>query len=255
MSSHARYAPSSASRWLNCSASVQACEGIEEVESVYAKEGTDAHACLETLLKNRKRRLQTAHFLRQTYPLQMITHAEWALDEILNYHRASGTELFSETKSRLDFIDKEFSGTADAVVVDLFGTLTVIDYKYGKGVWVDVVRNPQLIAYALGVAHEYGFNFEKIQTVVLQPRILTYGGAITQPHRVYVQTRQELLEWKDTFREGIARTKVKRPSYRAGSWCFFCPAKPTCKAYAENDGYRGQATSFEDAPELEEVTD
>ena len=51
---HADFGASGSKRWLNCSASVQLSRGMPNYESKYAQEGTDAHACLEFILKNRK---------------------------------------------------------------------------------------------------------------------------------------------------------------------------------------------------------
>jgi hypothetical protein len=57
---HSKFAASSAKRWLNCPGSVRLSEKAPpQFESIYAKEGTDAHECLEFLVR-RYRRLNAA---------------------------------------------------------------------------------------------------------------------------------------------------------------------------------------------------
>ena len=52
MADHAKLAPSSAHRWLECHGSISLCETVEDTDSVYAREGTFAHdiaaKCLTT---------------------------------------------------------------------------------------------------------------------------------------------------------------------------------------------------------------
>ena len=52
MSGHAKLSPSSAARWMTCPGSVTLSEGIKDVSSSNASEGTMMHAfaakCLET---------------------------------------------------------------------------------------------------------------------------------------------------------------------------------------------------------------
>src|SRR5574344_2067957 len=49
--SHALLGPSSAKRWLSCTPSARLTESIEDTESVFAAEGTDAHALCEYKLR------------------------------------------------------------------------------------------------------------------------------------------------------------------------------------------------------------
>lgn len=47
-------------------------------------------------------------------------------------------------------------GTGDCVII-ADGTLYVMDYKNGKGVFVNCDHNPQMMLYALGAYHAYGY--------------------------------------------------------------------------------------------------
>lgn len=54
-------------------------------------------------------------------------------------------------EQRLDFSKyvPEGYGTGDCVII-ADGTLSVIDYKRGKGILVEAEKNPQMLCYALG---------------------------------------------------------------------------------------------------------
>ena len=47
---HALLSPSSSERWLHCPKSVRLSEQFEDTTSVYASEGTEAHALCEHLV-------------------------------------------------------------------------------------------------------------------------------------------------------------------------------------------------------------
>lgn len=225
---HAKFSPSSAKRWLACPGSIRAIASAPPPpESKYAQEGTDAHACLEALAKNPEKLLSTADFLRRQYGEQMVVHAEWALKEI-NRLRPKGAELLVEEKSDLSFIHPEFWGTADISIVEHFGVLKVLDYKYGAGIAVEVMEdgeaNPQLAAYALGIAHKHGYDFEAVELGVIQPRVEHPDGKV----RTVSLTVEELMAWANTFRRGIELALKKNAPFKAGDHCRFCPAAVTC---------------------------
>lgn len=48
---HSKLGASSYDRWGNCFGSVRECEGVPNIESEYAKEGTLAHTVCERMLK------------------------------------------------------------------------------------------------------------------------------------------------------------------------------------------------------------
>lgn len=221
---HARFSASSSERWLACPGSMELSKKAPpQVESKYAKEGTDAHHCVEYLLLNRARPVNKIVAELKQYPREMIEHAVKAAELILKMV-PEGADLFAETKSDLSFIDPEAFGTADAVIVEPFGRLIVIDFKYGAGVQVDPENNSQLAFYALGVAHKYDYDFSSVEIVVIQPRVDHEDG----PVRSWILSIPELMAWTETFREGIARCKDPLAPLVAGEHCRFCPAKTIC---------------------------
>ncbi len=182
--------------------------------------------CVETFLKNGiEKQMSTERFLLNKYPMQMVKHAAWAAEAIWKL-TPRGATLLAETRSELFHIDKEMHGTSDAVIMVDFGALHVIDFKYGK-MPVDVEDNTQMIAYAIGIAHQFDYNFNSVICTVIQPRANHGHG----PIRSWTTTIDNLLVWADRFKKGVALSKSKAAPFSAGEHCFFCPAKSGCLEY------------------------
>jgi len=226
--SHALFAPSSAERYMACPGSIELSKKAPlQAESKYAAEGTAAHACLEYLGKRWDNRLQAADKARKKWGMQMVVHAEMALNHAFRVKgkKQEGREIFFEVKSDNTHIDKDFYGTADIVIVEDFGALDIMDYKYGAGVWVEVKENPQLIAYAIGVARQYDYAFDVARLTIIQPRA---ADAPETPIRTWEMPMQELLSWEKKFSEAIKAARKKDAPLVSGSHCHWCPAKLIC---------------------------
>lgn len=229
---HAKLSASGAERWLNCPGSIKLSEGMpEQPESAAALEGTKAHECLEFLLREGSTLLtQSAkNKLAKDYPDEMIEHALAAARHIVKQTVLSKSELLIEVPVDMSFISEDMGGTLDSARVEQFGTLTVTDFKYGYKE-VSPVNNPQLIIYALGIAHKYRYNFQNIVLEIIQPR----GGGIS----THTLTISELYDWVPIFDLGASLTQEKDPQLKAGKWCHFCKARAVCpelstKALAE----------------------
>jgi hypothetical protein len=229
-SAHAKFPPSGAKRWLECPGSIGlTAERIklhgEPEESDAAKDGTEVHKALELHLKNTK---GATEFIRKTYGVEIAERVHRVVWDA--WGRKKGDKnviLLPESKADLTFIDPDFYGTADITLVEDFGRLTVIDYKNGF-LPVEVKENPQLIAYALGKAHEYNYNFSEVALVVNQPRADHEDG----PVREWVTDIKTLKRWAKIFKKGIqaARAAEAEPTkhLKSGEHCRFCPAKLIC---------------------------
>ncbi len=222
---HATYSASGAERWLSCPGSIKLSERAPpQPESPYALEGTRAHKCLEAILKRNDYGFD--------YPKEMHEHAVKASEWIEDYRdRLPGSVLFTEQKvdSSPFTCDGQF-GTLDAAIVQEFGKLVVIDYKYGAGVAVDPEGadgrgNPQLVYYALALSHQYGHNFAEVELVVIQPRAYHESGNTT---RTFSMSMDELLRWEDIFLDGVFETNLRDPALIPGKWCRWCPAAVIC---------------------------
>ena len=68
-------------------------------------------------------------------------------------------------------------GTGDLLIV-ADHVLTVIDFKYGKGVAVEAEWNPQMMLYGLGALELFDalYDIETIRMVIYQPRLECLAG-------------------------------------------------------------------------------
>lgn len=224
---HATYSASGAERWLNCPGSISLSQKAPpQKSSSYADEGTLAHEALETVLKAWIKQDHSPHL---RWPLkatkEMTEHAKDAALWIEAEKKKRPKSLvLCETRVALPVSEPGQFGTVDAAIVEEFGRLTVIDYKYGAGLPVYPKENPQLIYYALGIAHQFNYNFEDVELVIIQPRAETDEGTI----RTHVMSITELMIWRIRFEDGIHLTKISPDFYQTGKWCKWCPAASIC---------------------------
>ena len=231
---HAKFSASGSHIWTHCFASVGLSEKAPpSPESAFALEGTEAHACLELVLREYFER-------KEIEPLGPLVHAvkEMGLysDEIIEHifttakairdltADAQNPEIKIEHKVDLSFVYPNTFGTVDFALIEEFGTLTIVDLKYGAGIPVEAKDNSQLIFYALGLAHEYHYNFQEIKIVIIQPRAEHPDG----PMREWTLSVEELLEWKTKFILSVKESLGKNPKFNSGDHCRWCRAKPIC---------------------------
>ena len=79
--------------------------------------------------------------------------------------------LFEQHLDYSAYVPEGFE-TGDLVIV-ADGALTVIDLKYGKGVAVDVERNPQMMLYGLGALELFDaiYDIDTVRMTIYQPRL------------------------------------------------------------------------------------
>lgn len=228
---HALLAPSSAHRWLACTPSAR-LESLEsDTSSVYAREGTLAHAIGERILRG-----EDYDDLKERelfYP-GMVDEVEVYTDYCLETFNAAkakdpiGATLLIE--ERLDFSDAvpDGYGTGDCVVIG-GDRLEVIDLKFGKGVEVDPERNPQLMLYAWGAYQELHPFYYDIKTITMTVAQVRLDGI-----KSYSMSTGELAGWIDRTVKPKAEMAYKgRGELCAGDWCGFCKVRAKCKARAK----------------------
>jgi hypothetical protein len=242
---HAKYAASSAYRWMNCPGSVALSETAPpKGSSSYADEGTKAHSCLEDVIKGMK----SPALRRKGYSEEMISHAVDAWREIESRLVQSDGELLIEEKVfPFEGLEAVAFGTLDCAVVEVYGTLHIIDYKYGAGVAVEVEDNLQLIFYAIGVARKYNWDFHKVVLTVIQPRAEHEVG----PIRSYEINPEHLKDWQTEFLRGIELSQKPSAPIKAGSWCRWCPASTICPEVSKKAIVQAQAVFKEKTGELQ----
>ena len=231
MSDHAVLSASGAHRWLNCLPSARLELEFVNNESSAAAEGTAAHALCEHKLKK-------ALHMRSKRPVsvynsdEMEEHSDAYVEfvmEQLELAKQSCTDPLILIEQRLDFscyVPQGF-GTGDCIII-ADKKLHIIDFKYGMGVLVDAVDNPQMKLYALGALEIYDslYDIEEVSMTIFQPR---RENVSTWTIRV-----EDLKDWA----EKELKPKAKKAydgegEYLPGEWCTFCRAAVKCRARAE----------------------
>lgn len=229
MSSHAKLSPSSAHRWIHCTASADVEYKLPEVESPYAKEGTLAHKLCEQklnfFLEGKK------YHVSPEVDADMEAFTNEYRDYVIALHNEAfmkddNLEVYVEKKLKLtDWIPRGF-GTADCIIA-YNDQLHVIDFKYGKGVQVFAEENEQLKCYGLGALDL--IKTKEINDVylhIIQPRL----DHIDVAH----YSSKELLEWGESILKPKAVEAFGNDGiFLAGEWCRFCKASSDCKARNE----------------------
>lgn len=246
---HSDYAASASSRWLNCPGSVKLCKNAPpQKESAYAKEGTDAHECLEFIMRRHSNLEKAKAEAAKKWPEEMIEHALKAVEVILKLRPTRQAKLLIETRVFLKQIGPGLFGTLDYAWVDVWGELVVIDYKYGQGVAVfpadeEGNENTQLMYYAAGIAHKFNYEFDSVKLVVIQPRIWNEDGQIHFEHKT---TLAKLRKFEKAVKVAVSVSKTPEAPLKADpSWCKWCPAATMCPEISENQ--MRQADIFYDA--------
>jgi hypothetical protein len=250
---HAKLSASGAKRWMNCPGSIRMSEGIKSESGEHARLGTAAHAVAEHCLRNG---IWDSSILIGGWVLSDETiipardpapslHAGWdfAIDsdmtEAVNVYldtirgeidRLSLGGSFHDVKMNvehrfdLSWLVPNSFGTNDCSIIAPFTELVVVDYKHGKGVPVEVEENEQGLFYALGAAHDEGWDFERITIIIVQPRCPHADGSV----RRWTITVDQLHAFAARLKEAAEETKSPHARLCAGSWCKFCPAAAVC---------------------------
>jgi hypothetical protein len=238
MGKHSKISPSKSERWINCPGSVLLEEQCPPQEtSKYAAEGTAAHEIAALCLKRNE---NADNYLGEivevddekfTVDTNMAENIQIYLDAIRADMDADGvpySELKVEHKFALKYIHPDLYGTLDAYYTSPFGKLRVYDLKFGRGTYVEVVDNTQLLTYGLGAWDETDRAAEEVESVIVQPR---YEGE--DPVRRCQYTPDNLAAFITELRKAVKRVEVKDQTLKVGEWCKFCNGISICKAKKE----------------------
>ena len=232
---HAVLSASSSKQWLHCTPSARLQENFPNESSVYAEEGTWAHELCEykvrKYLHERMKRPQS-EFLTEEIDQITDVYAEFVVS-IVEGMKQNGTEPLCLVEERLDFsnIVPSGFGTGDMVIIGRDGQgrglIHIVDFKAGRGVFVDAHENSQMMLYATGALNAYGYIYD-IHTVrmsIVQPRLENIS--------TFEMSAADLRAWGESIRP-IARMAFEgKGEQHPGEWCRFCRAKPVCKACME----------------------
>jgi hypothetical protein len=230
MAGHSRFGGSVWHRVLPCPASVQREAPFPNEETPFAAEGTLLHEAAAAVLT---RDPNEAEILRKLNPEQrdvVSAYVNVVRDE------SDLAALLVEQRFSIRALHPEFTGTADAVVLDR-GKLKVIDLKCGAGVSVQAdyggFINPQLGFYMLGALAALGWEIQPGQiTPPPLNRVVDFEAIIVQPRMGGVKRRKvALLELEDLatdFIEAATEAGEPNPTAKAGLHCKFCRARGVC---------------------------
>ena len=230
---HALLSASSSHRWINCPPSARLCENCEDQGSEYAQQGTDAHSLCQY-------KVESALGMDTTDPTESLSfydeemqtcaegYAEYVMEQRAKVLQSCSDPVIL-VEQRLDFSKyvPEGFGTGDCVII-ADGTLSVIDYKHGKGILVEAEKNPQMLCYALGALELFDgiYDIDTVSMTIFQPR--------RENVSTYTISKEELLQWAADVL--IPRAKLAyagEGDFAAGEHCQFCKVKATCRKRAE----------------------
>ncbi len=233
MANHAILSASSSHRWLNCPPSVRLTEHMQDKDSVYAAEGTDAHSLCEYRLKQALGMpaddpTENLSYYDSIMEDAATSYAAYVMEELESIRRTCPDPIVM-VEQRLDFSKwvREGFGTGDSVIV-ADGTLHVIDFKYGTGVPVSAEGNSQMRLYALGALDMFGelYDIDTVVMTIYQPRLSNISTDTI--------STADLLDWAENTLRPLAELAYKgEGEQKAGSWCRFCKLRTTCRKRAE----------------------
>jgi hypothetical protein len=233
---HAKLSCSGSKIWLACPPSVVLGDQFPDTPSDASREGTFAHDLAEHRLLVSLNRLP--HYVSESnipefanwYSKESSDYIDEYVQRCMNaFHDAGpGAVCYTERKLPTSAWVPDGFGTVDFIIIGADGCMTVIDLKFGKGVPVDAVDNPQLRLYALGAVQEFGhlFYLEEVTMIIDQPRL----NSRTIDSIAVV----DLIKWADTIVAPAAALASKgEGKFSPGEHCRFCKARHACRARAD----------------------
>ena len=237
MSAHALLSASGAKQWLTCTPSARLGEHVADRETVFAAEGTFAHSLAEIKLKKlfgiisaKEYDIEMDRLARdQFYNAELEEYVDRHCEFVQERHAAAGDKAVIMFEQRLDYSPwvPEGFGTGDVVLVSIANKyIEIVDLKYGKGVPVSALKNPQLRLYGLGCYNTYEplYDFEKVITTIMQPRLDNISSESL--------TIDELLLWADYVKNRAQVAFKGEGAFVAGEHCRFCKVGGACRARA-----------------------
>lgn len=230
---HVALSASGSHRWLECPPSAKLCAELPDTSSEYAQEGTDAHALCEHKLKLLLG-IETAD------PAENLTYYNEEMERCANEYAEYVSEQVEKAKTvckdpvvlieqRLDFSKyvPDGLGTGDCVIVT-DGRLSVVDFKFGKGIEILAENNPQMMLYALGALELFDgiYDIDTVSMAIFQPR----RDNISE----YTISKADLLHWANVVLVPTAQLAANgNGEFKAGEHCRFCKVRATCRKLAE----------------------
>lgn len=217
---HHKYSPSRLQQLKECPGSARMQEGLPDVKTPEADEGTMLHEHVA------RRNLDGLNAEQESLVRECLAFLDRMIAE-----GGEGVQVFYEVRLEIKKGAKVLTwGTADVVLIYPNGKAKVIDWKFGRTPVTEAARNLQLASYALGVMQKYGV--KEVEVFVFQPRI----HAVTS----YNFTKPDAIAHNIGL--VIYAAEEKRLVLNAGDACRYCLAKSICPAF------RAEFASLDAAP-------
>lgn len=248
---HSPVGGSSAKRVMNCTASVMLSQRYPNIESEFAAEGTAKHEATDLIFQGRTEQDSDVIGLRFNDIVITEEMFEDAIQKGLKQWDAidkelGGIEYYNEAKVifpdlPVPVLDEDGNPTGEFDHEGAFGLVDIVgrakdraivwDWKYGSGVAVEAEYNEQLMYYAYAAANTPGtaelFDRHKpIELFICQPSV-NDGEPFTRWVTTYMQLEAFALEYRRKVEEAYS----PEATFKLGSWCKFCNAKPGCPLY------------------------
>lgn len=237
---HALLSASGASRWLNCTPSPRLEDQFPEKSSDFAKEGTLAHEFADQSLRFFNGELTEKEYntniialkKHELFSREMPGYVKVYVDEVISRLNEAQSRnkalLFVEEKLDFSHVAPKGFGTGDGLIVS-DGIIEVIDLKYGKGVKVEAQDNSQLKLYGLGALKRFDlmYDIKTVRLTVIQPRLFSISS--------WDISVEDLHKWADEIRPTAEIAFAGLGEHKPGSWCRWCKAKATCRAFANQN--------------------
>lgn len=217
---------STAKRVINCPGSVALVQKMPpQGSSKYADEGTLLHDTIADVLHNLKKpedylgRKHADQVLTQELIDEKLHVALKLLDEV-----DPNQEMSYEVETRVGFGDllPDVFGSTD-LIGRIGSRAIVLDWKFGDGVAVDAVENPQLMFYAAAAMRtpEAAWAFEgadEVECIIIQPPTI----------RRWVTTKERIAKFEQELVSAVKTAMKPNAPLATGDHCRWCSAKAIC---------------------------
>lgn len=250
---HSKWSASGFKKIMLCPGSKVLEVGAADNTTIYAAEGTAAHELLELVLTGETpaagyvgRIIQADGFDIEVAD-EMAEYIQAVADRVRDYQGEDGVLFVEQQLHYAEYLGvphDEGWGTGD-VVIARGDEIIVIDLKYGKGLAVDVERNPQLMLYGLGALAKFNGiagDFTRVRLVIEQPRISSkpseWDCSVEELEHWGRTTARSAVETCESAKAVLVDDEVPTQSriwqqtflHPGEDQCRFCKAKAKCPA-------------------------
>lgn len=241
MTTHAKFSPSSAHRWIKCPGSAREEANYPDVSGNAAIDGTHSHTLLEHCIKGGLGNpvdmigvVMKDDYGTFTVDEDRANRVKVAIDYINDNYTGDDCTIESEVRVFPEhFIGhSDVFGTAD-IIVSNSEVIEIIDYKDGMSV-VSVTDNSQLELYMLGVLSRYKipinneYPVKTVKSTIIQPKLTALK---MQPITSVVYNINEkgfLYELAKKYNAAVEAAKDINAPLIPGNHCKYCKHKLNC---------------------------